>query len=378
MSKLSGSLNKYNDIFWERISQNVYTSEKSLGLFRCIFGSLALVLYPPSFSWISQTPPAFFDPPIISIANLFSGFPYQAFAVIDLIVIISLILLTLGVKARFFGLLTVALIIFGQSFTYSFGKIDHSILFVSVIAIMSFSGWGTYYSLMPDSGKRLKSSSLHVSIVTVVLCLGMITAGSAKAYNWLDFDLSTSGILSWYYLAYFDIDRNLLLASHFIKLPMFLYEMMDYSAVIFELSAILAALYSRNSWLGWILLACLFHLSTALILNIPYGVHVYLYLLFIDWHSLGQSIKISFPLKTFSISIILIGLAHWYQRIFNEGSAVLFQPKSNSILAFELYLYVFLWSIMIVLFIWEIYNNTVNINIKQDCLLAEDIANGNN
>src|SRR5690606_36142347 len=103
------------------------------------------------------------------------------------------------------------------------------------------------------------------------------TAGYPKSLVWIDFDTSTSGVFSWFYPSYFTLGYDKLLADYFFFVPLWIAEIMDYTAVLFELSGILFLIYSRKSWRFYLILATIFHLVNTLFLNIPFTLHVVVY-----------------------------------------------------------------------------------------------------
>ena len=56
---------------------------------------------------------------------------------------------TIGVKARLFTIVLLVLKIFGLSFAYSLGKIDHGILKNALLLCMIIAGYGRYYAVLP-------------------------------------------------------------------------------------------------------------------------------------------------------------------------------------------------------------------------------------
>lgn len=209
-------LSYINSVFeeaWEVLDLACSNNLESLAINRIIICSFVLLFFTPHFGWIGDIPKEFFNPPTLSIANLFNGFPStQLFKLIDIIIVALLIFITIGIKCRISGIILFLLIIFGNSFRYSFGKIDHGILPWIVIFLMSFSGWGEKYSLFPDSKSTSGKNNRILSIIGIMICFGFFSAGFPKLIYWIDFDLKTSGILSWYYRSYYTLDRTFLLA----------------------------------------------------------------------------------------------------------------------------------------------------------------------
>lgn len=352
MKKLFSSFELINYSFWQRVSEATRVSENSLGIFRWIFGFFLLLFYTPYFSWISEVPSGYFYPPFLSLANLFSQFPSRFVLVgLDLLTILFIVGVTLGIRARYCSWLLLACWLFGANFFYSFGKIDHDILVLALLFCLAFSGWGKYYALIPDKPSRFDSPKRSLALMGVFLAFGMFTAGFKKALNWIDFDFSTSGILSWFYPGYYDLGRTFLLAPSVHFAPAWLFEFADYTAVAFELFGFIALLHSRRWWLSWLLAATAFHLGNTLLLNISFHIHFLVYLVFIDFDKLNAR----FGFKRFSsklnflsgIALVLAG-AHFFQRLSGQGSTFLYVSSYAVERELNLYVSIGLWLIAIV------------------------------
>ena len=328
MKKIYHYIKWLNYAFWERVAKSTVITEESLGIFRWIFGLFLLLFSAPLFGWIAQAPDAFFNPPYLSLANLFTQFPGESFFyLINILIIISIFLITLGVKARLFGWLLLICWLIGNNFRFSFGKIDHSdIMLLALLLCMNLSNWGTYYALVPDKENSHNSSKKALALLSVLLAFAMFTAGFEKALIWIDFDFSTNGFLSWFYPGYYDIAHTDLLAPLVLDLPKWIFEFADYAAAIFEVSGFIALLTSRKWWLCWLLIACLFHLSNILLLNIPFNNHAVVYLAFVDFSRLSKQIfgwdSSSILKKTkFFLSglVFVLFFAHLVPRIYGQN-----------------------------------------------------------
>jgi hypothetical protein len=161
-------------------------------------------------------------------------------------------------------------------------------------------------------------------LFAVLLGFGMFSAGLNKAFVWIDFDLSTSGVLSWFYPNRLTFEREFLLASRLGGIPRWLFEVADYAAPLLELGAIVALLSSRRVWLGWLLAATVFHVLNVLVLNINFVGYAVLYTCFADLSRLGELLK--------RWGMLLIGVAaamtgwHLLTRVLWNGAAVVFAP----------------------------------------------------
>lgn len=291
---------QFNEFFWGRVAQSTLIEESSLGLFRWIFGFFLLLFWVPQFSWIAQLPDALFDPPYFSLANFFNQFPEDLFfKTIDFLIIISLVCLTIGIKARLSSVILLFCWFIGNNFKYSFGKIDHEIMILALLLCMIFSNWGIYYALIEDRALSPNYSQKSLALFSVLLAFGFFTAGFEKALNWMDFDFSTNGFLSWFYRGYYNLSRTRLLAPTIFYFPKWIFEFFDYAAVVFELSTFIALAYSRKWWLSWLFIACFFHLSNTLLLNIPFFTYFLVYLIFVDFSLLKKTILTRFKFINF-------------------------------------------------------------------------------
>lgn len=259
-------------------------SPQALGLYRISYALFLLVFGVPNFTWISNFPSIFYNPPLLSLHTFFSGFPgYWFLLLISLGTCVSTILLLFGYKTRLTSILLALFIFTGKSFAYSFGKIDHDFLVWTIPLVMAFSNWGAAYSL--DSKIELKDRMVHnwpVVLLALVLCLAMFSAGLPKLLGgWLD--LSSQAVRGHFLREYYLNERQDLLAPFFLNLnsPL-VWEFFDYVGVLLEV-LFLFAIIRPNVLRSFIVVAILFHVANYLMLNIAFTVNFILYLLFIDW-----------------------------------------------------------------------------------------------
>lgn len=281
MRKLFDSIENGLAFLWKRAEDTSNNNDQSLSVLRILYGLFIVFFRTPSFSWIGHVPQSLFLPPFFSLANLFNGFPDHFWLItIDIVLAILAICILLGVKARYAGILFALLHIIGSSFEFSFGKINHPILFLAFIFGLSFTNWGTCHALVPDKPVSQQVQRRALAVIAVLLCFGMFTAGIFKAIWWIDLDWNRGGFLSWFYRGYFSRDRQYLLAPFVLLIPPQAFEIFDYFAVIFELTPFIALLSGRKWWFLWLSTACLFHLGNTLLLNITFIAHVPVYISF--------------------------------------------------------------------------------------------------
>ena len=268
-------MNNFFKAIYDRISRHTFIDSKDLSFYR-IFTGLFFLLNLPNYSWIGTIPKSFYKPRPLMITSFLDSFPEAwFFEAIDIFIIFLLITFTLGIKTRITSLILFLVLIIANSFAYSLGKIDHLIFSSLIFLLLAFSDSGIKYALIPD--KRTRFHKYAPAIFAICLAFAFFTAGYEKAFGWIDFDLTTSGINDWFYRIYFNGYGNQFLADYFFYTPAIITETLDYIAVIFELSGFIFLMWSRKSWHFYLFLASLFHLSNVLILNIPFTSHFIVY-----------------------------------------------------------------------------------------------------
>jgi hypothetical protein len=178
----------------------------------------------------------------------------------------------------------------GFGVTYSFGKIDHTIVLVLVPAIMAFSAWGSALTVgtsrdgRPDTADATAIAQWPMRLLAFTIALAFVTAGSAKVRSgWLDIhNHATEGH---FIRQYFSNGRDGWLGPLFLRLhegPV--WELFDWLTVALELGLILAVLSWRNLRIG-VAVAAIFHLGVLLMMNIAFHANVIGYGAFVRWSS---------------------------------------------------------------------------------------------
>lgn len=256
--------------FWSRLSHASDVQLDWEDVTRSLMCIALLTLLQPSFVWLSEIPQALFDPKI-SIAYFFDSVPEKIYIqLLQSVLIVSISCIALRIKTTLSSIVFITTFFVLSSLAYSFGKIDHNILLpLSVLAL----GIGYHW----NSTSRLHSTSF----IALFICIGFFSAGIPKALSWIDFDLSTSGILSWHSTSYYMLERTMFWSSVLSQTPPLLLEFMDYSVVAFEVAGLAFLFVSRRAWHIWIVIACFFHLMCTLTLNIPFVSHFFVFLVFL-------------------------------------------------------------------------------------------------
>ena len=312
----------------------------------------------PNYGWLSNMPQFYFDPPILSIANLFDDFPNEVLLlIIDFVLVACGVAITFGIYARIAGLIFVLLGIFATNFQFSFSKIDHSVLVYATLACFSFSDWGIKLALVPDKIHAKNWNDQALSLLAIFVCFGFFSAGLEKGFWWSNFDMNKSGTIRWLYDCFYGVRRQNLLASAVINtLPFWAYKIFDFVAVAFELSPIFFLIRSRLSWRVWLLAACIFHLINTMVLNISFICNAIVYLAFVDYSRVyafvSDAIRRRSPLFYVVGGFIVLALIARANQILTLVPAdVIFIPRDETVRF--LYFSVALWVAVICVFILD-------------------------
>ena len=321
-------IERVNARFWERVSISTAPVLQGLGILRILSGAFLLLFAAPYSSWIDSVPPGFFNPPALSVTRLLPGFPPPpVLIVLDVVALALACCMMLGIRARATTVGVVLSNVLGLSYVYSFGKIDHDILLWVFLACMAFSGWGRSLALVPDRESRFDAPERSFALLGVLLAFAMSSVGFQKALSWLDFDLGTGGFLSWFLYGYLEYGRRELLAPLVYELPWSSFELLDYTAVVFELGCMFALLRGRVAWKFWLAAVGGFHTINTLVLNIPFIPYWPVYLAFVDFSRVQQAVERSWNLGWVRIGLVsfvaVLGSAHVWLRIRGSGSAFL-------------------------------------------------------
>ena len=153
---------------------------RAIGLFRILYG-IALLAFPVHMQWTVDVPRAFFDPGP-GLPGLVPIPPSATYVLIlQVLHVVTAVWLVVGWRTRVATGAVVAVGLLEYSLVYSFGKIDHSILFQLVPVVMVAAGWGASFSLDARRGRRAEPSGLPLVSWSVIIAFAFATAALAKA-----------------------------------------------------------------------------------------------------------------------------------------------------------------------------------------------------
>ncbi len=338
--------------FFERVKVATWVNGTSLAYFRIFFGLLMLIYFLPSWSWLGEVPQAFFNPRPLSVAYLSEDIPpASVFVFFDVLVVVLLSLITLGVRTRLCLLLM--FIISGALYSYSFSleKIDHfTSIFLFAYPALAFTNSGTRFALVKDKAVSSATQARSLGVLGIAIAFSFLTGGIAKCVNWIDFDPSMNGFTNWAYTGFFWDENQYLLAPYVLKFPVWLLEMADYLAAIFEISAFLFLLAGKKYWRMFLLLASIFHLANLLLLNFGFNLNVLCYGIFIIAPVLGNKnlSAVSFFKSSKKFFVFLILLIACLQIILTVADLPRYRYHSyGNLILVDHYIDMFLWMVTI-------------------------------
>lgn len=308
-------MNKLQPIYTHWLDRWIFTSfpmsAEAMGLYRIMYALYLLIWGIPNFEWIANSPDAFFNPPTYSLAALFSGFPpYWFLQGLSLLVVLLCIMLLFGWHTRWVSIGLFVGIVIGKSFMWSYGLIGQDLITWLIPFLMSFANWGSKFSIDAQQGSTTNPSNSYwpVTMMALLLGFGMFSAGLPKLLGgWLD--IGTHATRGHFFTQYYVIGNLKLLSSWMVNvISPWLWEMMDWGAVWFEL-LFLAAVIKPRWFRFWLLLAVGFHTTTFLIFNISFHFQYIVYLLFVDWGKVNPNFYTrlqGFTNKVFSLKALLL------------------------------------------------------------------------
>ncbi len=175
------------------------------------------------------------------------------------------------------------MILTGNIFRYSAGKIDHDILTIAILFCMGWSDWGSRYSFDARNHRPASPSpAWPQTLLMFMISLCMLSAALPKSHSgWLDPQVEPCrGQLL---LNYIGAERPTRLADEMLSItsPVF-WKFLDYSTVLLE-GAFVLAMFRLPAMRFVAASACLFHASIYFSMAIFFSANLAAYLCLVDF-----------------------------------------------------------------------------------------------
>lgn len=169
----------------DRLTEAYRADPRLLSVLRILF-ALHVLVFPIDYQWIAKVPGAFFHP-VPGPFMLFSETPSLEFLIgLEIVRAVLAIVLLVGFQTRIVSIALAGVLILGAGLTYSFGKVDHFILYETLPIAMAFAGWGARYSL--DSRRQQGGANgFPMLLWAITVGFALWTAALPKVLTgWLD------------------------------------------------------------------------------------------------------------------------------------------------------------------------------------------------
>lgn len=275
-----------------RLSDRYRADVRTLGAIRILY-ALWVLLLPTDYLWIGQVPAAFFQPRTGPAMLLTGPPPSGVLLALQVAQAVLAVALGVGYRTPLVSVLMSVQLVLGSALVYSYGKVDHFVLFELAPLALAAAGWGGAYSV--DALRRARSSGsagpagssgFPLLLWGMTVGFGLLSAALPKALTgWADpHRQATRGYLArevadpvrvgavgrWI----FQFDSALL------------WKAVDYGTLLAEGGLLLALLYPPLFRL-WLVAVTGFHVGVYLTMGISFAPYLFVYLPFfapwIEW-----------------------------------------------------------------------------------------------
>lgn len=254
-----------------RWSEQFGLPSSSLSTARQLYALTLLTAFWPEWMWVPDFGQPFYQPPT-GLASFFADpIPHAAVLALNAIGITASVCLLAGRGVQMASVVVSTVLWVGNSFEYSYGKVDHDVLLLLTPLAGAAAGW---------DGRR-ETRAWPLAIFALAIALSMTASGIDKAATgWLD--PQRGAVRSHMTFNSIVVGRDAPLADTADVFPPLVWEAFDWGAVILEVAFLGAVLRAR--WFrGAIALVCLFHAANIALFLIPFYANVVAYALFVRW-----------------------------------------------------------------------------------------------
>lgn len=260
---------------------------RGLPIFRILFATYILLGVLPRYEWISDFPDAFFYPPL-GPALFFSGFPPAwFFYAIEVGIAVAAVALLVGRRVHLSLVAIGSLLLVGNLWAYSFGKINHDILLIATAFALAFSQriggpLGECDKAPPQTTREAAGDGWPVALLAMMLGLAMLAAAAPKiGSGWLDPSLPAA--YRHLLINEFIFDRSGFASDLLVDFDhLWFWKAADYGTVLLEVGFVFAVAH-RRVFQFFCALAAYFHLGIYLAMDLAFVSTLPAYAVFVNW-----------------------------------------------------------------------------------------------
>jgi len=259
----------------DRLSDAYTADARPLAAVRILLAVQVLVL-PRDISWIGTLPQSLYDPPPGLMTLIPSQFSAEGVLAVEILRAAVAAWVLIGWRTRTASAVLSAILVLASGMGYSYGKVDHLILYDLAPLALGFAGWGAAWSLDARRRRAAAPSGFPMLLWGMTIAFAMVTAAAAKATSgWLDPGrLATRGYVVAYSLGG---DSPAPVGSWLLSIDVdALWKLLDYATLFAEGWLVVAVLFPGLFRIGLLLLA-VFHVGVFLLLGIDFSLYAFAY-----------------------------------------------------------------------------------------------------
>ncbi len=257
------------------ISDRYRPSAGPFAVLRILFAVYVLVR-PRDIGWISAMSVVAYSPPPGPFALIPGPAPEFITTGLEVLRAILAICVLFGWNTRMTSGLLSLVLVTCSGLAYSYGKVDHVILYDLAPLMLGLAGWGSAWSIDSRRRKSVHTNGYALFLYGTVIAFGMLTAAVAKsATGWLD----PARQATRFFVAEAALSpRSGPFTDLFLRIDNGIFwKLLDYATLLIEGGLILAVFIPILFRLGLLIMG-MFHLGVWALLGIDFHLYVFVYL----------------------------------------------------------------------------------------------------
>lgn len=259
------------------ISNGYLPVPRAMALLRICF-ALYVLVWPRDISWIGEMSVISFDPPPGPFALLTGPAPSGVVSALWVIRAAIALWVLVGWNTRVASAALSVVLVSCSGLAYSFGKVDHLILYDLAPLMLGLAGWGSTWSVDAIRSKAAPLSGYVMFLYGLIIAFALFTASAAKAASgWL----SPTRQATRFFVAS-DVEYGVTtkgsLASWILQFDSAIFwKLVDYGTLFAEGWLVIAVFFPGLFRIGLLALS-IFHIGVWLTMAIDFHLYAFVYL----------------------------------------------------------------------------------------------------